>query len=444
MAAVQEGPAARRRWVRAALATGVAVAALAGTAAVAYRVLAPAEVSTPARAPYPSPTGAPRGVVGTLAAAPLVVEGRIRVYATTRQVRADGPATAHTQRSPFWSYRRWPSQLAGVVTAGDTVITRWTDGELVALHARTGRVAWRAVGPTPEADRYTGRRTGAGTVYEPAGLFTAALPGGRRVVLVVEDGDRAGYDVAVGRPLWRTTFAGRLPNCRAGGFTTASGRFAVVDACAVPQAVEFYDAGTGALAARWRPPGAGVDLGLSPLGCRPALSECPGVQVTSGARATGWLLRGSDPARAPGLDAQPAWLVDSAEPVAVSGGLDRAVTATRADTGRPLWTWPAGSDTGAAGVRIVAVQPGHVHLLTPDRWLVTLDAGTGVAVSRFALRYAPENAPGALGTAGVDWEPGSAYADAGLLFLERLTVGDPSAPDDDRYFGPQPVLLSAP
>jgi hypothetical protein len=56
-----------------------ALAALLAAAAIVYRVLAPAEVLSPARKPYPAaPASAPR-VIGTLIPAPLIVDGRLRV-----------------------------------------------------------------------------------------------------------------------------------------------------------------------------------------------------------------------------------------------------------------------------------------------------------------------------------------------------------------------------
>ena len=256
----------------------VAVVLAAAGAAVVYRVLAPVEVVTVTGAAYPAPVQAQPGVIGSLAAAPLIVDGRIRVYATTRQLRADGPLDAPTQRSPYWSFRRWPEQLVGAVAVGPTVIGQWSDGHLIAIDAPSGRVAWRASGPQPETIRYTGRRTGAQIVYDPQGLFTATVPGGA-VVLVGGVSGLSGFDAASGRQLWRTAFEGRLPNCRAGGFTTTNGRFVALDGCEVPEALEFYDVTTGRRVTRWRPPDAGMSLGAFPVSCESGRSGCAAVRV---------------------------------------------------------------------------------------------------------------------------------------------------------------------
>jgi len=84
-------PTGRRLFVLAAAVVVLVVV----TAATVYRVLAPAEVSTPAAGTYPTaPAWDPApGVIARLPAAPLVVDGRIRVYAAQRQVYADLPVT---------------------------------------------------------------------------------------------------------------------------------------------------------------------------------------------------------------------------------------------------------------------------------------------------------------------------------------------------------------
>ncbi|HEX2772059.1 MAG TPA: PQQ-binding-like beta-propeller repeat protein, partial [Micromonosporaceae bacterium] len=185
--------------------------------AIVYRVFQPAEVVTTARGAYPTPDIAPTGVIGTLSAAPLIVDGRLRVYATTRQVRAEEPVHADTRSTPYWSYRRWPAQLSGLLAVDRTVVSRWSDGQLVALDAATGRVTWRADGPRPEAG-YEGRVTGASTVYAPAGLLRAAASGGRTVLIVSGPADVRGLDLRTGRELWRATVDG---SCRSAAFTTA-------------------------------------------------------------------------------------------------------------------------------------------------------------------------------------------------------------------------------
>ena len=102
------------------VAAGVAVALAVG-AVVAYRVFAPQEMLT-------RPSGAyPEAVVITderpfseLRAAPLVVEGRLRVYAEKWRVWSDGPVGGRYEATPYWAYRRWPAQVVGVVSATAT------------------------------------------------------------------------------------------------------------------------------------------------------------------------------------------------------------------------------------------------------------------------------------------------------------------------------------
>jgi outer membrane protein assembly factor BamB len=153
-----------RLWVRSSLAVVLAAAAV----LIGWRVLAPAEVLAPVAGPLPSPSTRTPGVTGKTAMAPLIVDGMIRVFASKRQVRADAPVDGKTTYTARWSFRRWPQQVSGVVATGQTVITRWSDGELVAIDALTGKIAWRTSGPPTPG--YDGHRTGAATVWAPVGL----------------------------------------------------------------------------------------------------------------------------------------------------------------------------------------------------------------------------------------------------------------------------------
>ncbi|HEU4425794.1 MAG TPA: PQQ-binding-like beta-propeller repeat protein [Pilimelia sp.] len=449
------------------MAAAVGVALLAASVVTVYRVLAPAEVVSATGAAYPAPPRATPRVIGSLAAAPLIVDNRVRVYANTRQVRADGPVNAHTQRSPNWSYRRWPQQLVGVVAAGATVVSRWSDGHLIAIDAQTGRVAWRAIGPAPEINRYAGRRTGAEVVYAPRGLFTASGGAGRTAVLASGAGELYGFDAATGRELWRTALGGH-PDCRDGGFTTTGGRFVTLDACGAEPALEFYDAATGRREARWRPAGAGASLGTLPVSCAVGRSECAAMRVQGasavqagqagqgarawqGARAAqGWLFDGSRPVRAPALDSPTAWLADGivVDCRAAEGprGPHRAAATLAgypARGGAPLWRRPPGAGAGASAgagatggrAEIVAVQPGAVHLLTEHRWLITVDPASGAELSRFDLRYRREPAE-------LEWRPGHVYARNRFVLIERVSPDAPPEADDDEYYPiDQAVLL---
>ncbi|MFC3503145.1 PQQ-binding-like beta-propeller repeat protein [Micromonospora krabiensis] len=413
-------PKGRRRIV-------LVVAALLVTAAVAatvYRVLAPAEVSTVAQAAYPAAPQPPVGVVGRLPAAPLIVDGRLRVYAAHRQVYADRPVDFRHRTTPYWSYRRWPAELVGVVVSGTTVVSRWSDGRLVALDARTGAVAWRADGPRP-AEQPSARRTGAAIVWSPPGLYLTRVADGRGVVVATGSGEARAVALGDGRELWRTDLVGA---CRTDVGTTATGQLVGVDACAGPATVEFRDAATGAVTGRWRPPGAGDELAVTPVGCRTGRSECPALRTAGpgDAAGRGWLLGSGDPLAAPALDGRDVELVgDQAVTVA-----DGVLVGRSARTGEELWRRP---DLGPG--RVIAVQTGRVHLLTDARALITVDPATGAERSRFSLT---------VGQDGTGYAPGAAYAADGYLVVERLREPvDPDADDQGYFFTSEPLVLAA-
>ncbi|GGM30398.1 MULTISPECIES: outer membrane protein assembly factor BamB family protein [Micromonospora] len=394
-------------------------------AATAYRVLAPAEVSTPAQAAYPDVANSDVGVIGRLPVAPLIVDGRLRVYAADRQVYADQPVTGKNRRTPYWSYRRWPARLDGVLAKGTTVLSRWSDGKLVALDARTGQVSWRADGPEPAAEhagpeRAPGqdrrvRRTGAATVWDPRGLHVTRGTDGRPVLVVTGDRQQRGFDLADGRELWR---ADATAECRTDLGTTLAGQVATVDACGDEPAVELRDAVTGAVATRWRPPGTTDALVATLTGCQSPRSECRGLRTTSEGDGTGrgWLLGAGEPVAAPALDRPDTELVGEHVVGVIPGG----VTGRSPRTGEELWRR---ADLGS--VRILAAQPGRVHLLTETSELVTLDPSTGAQRSRFVLT---------VGRDGLGWEPGYAYAVDGYLAVERLKPPVAPEAEDQRYF----------
>jgi outer membrane protein assembly factor BamB len=407
-------------WPRLAAVCAAVASAVALGGVIAYRVLAPAETVTVATTSYPAAPAAAPGVIGSLPAAPLIVDGRLRLYATTRQVRADGPVDARTQRTPYWSYRRWPEELIGVVAVGTTVVSRWSDGELVALDARTGRVVWRSKGKPAGKAGYDGGSTGAETVYVPQGLYTAGP-----MVIVRDAGFLRALDVSTGQEAWRTAIA----DCRTGGFTTAAGQFVTTDTCANPPAVEFYDLGTGQRAARWEPPGAGRSLKVAPLGCAPANSACTALRTTGDGGSKGWLApeaAAGQPVAAPALDPPDSAVVDEVG-VVVQGG-EAVARAVR--TGAELWRW-----RGSGTAEVLAVQPGAVHLLTSAREIVTLDPATGAEKSRFVLAYGRER---------IDWVPGQVRAGDGFVAVERLMKPVPDETDDaeEAYFSTLPVILA--
>ncbi|GAA1880355.1 outer membrane protein assembly factor BamB family protein [Asanoa iriomotensis] len=418
--------AARRRVV--AVLAGLVL--VAGAALVVYRVFAPGEVLAEPTASYPSaPTPRPPAVLGTLPAAPLVVDGRLRVVADKRQVRADGPVDSRYLNTPYWSFRRWPAELVGVVAAGGTVVTRWSDGELVGLDARTGRDVWRVKGEKPAITAYAGRRTGASTVYAPPGLFLS----GDTVVVAGPTATQA-YAVADGTAGWRQAAQPCPGEPDPTGFSTSDGRVAVLRPC--DAAVRLFDAGTGSPAGTIDvPTNPAAEPTLDPLDCAAPRTECAGVRVDALTEATAWLFgnRDTKPAGAAAdaaastaarLAAPGAFLVDGLA-VAIDG---TAVVAAGAGDDGQRWR----HDLGGPDARILAAAAGRVYVLTADRDLLTIDAATGAEVSRFRYTYFAE---------ATDWVPGYSYASGRYLLTERLA--DVAAEDDaDYYFDPQPVILA--
>ncbi|MFR9776666.1 PQQ-binding-like beta-propeller repeat protein [Micromonospora sp. MS34] len=413
-------PSGRRRIV-VALAAMLAVGA---ATAVVYRVLAPAEVSTVARGSYPAAPNPGPGVIGRLPVASLVVDGRLRVYAGARQVYADQPVDRRYRVTPYWAYRRWPARLDGVLADGTTVVTRWSDGKLVALDARTGRVAWRTDGPAA-AERPEPRRTYAATVWDPAGLYVARPAAGRGVLVAAGAGQLDGYDLTDGRRLWRVD---QERGCVGAAGTTATGEVLGLVACAGPETVEFRDAATGAVRTRWRPPSAPDELVVTPVGCREGRSGCRGLRISGrgDGNGRGWLVGAGAPVAAPALDGTDT-VLDGERAVGTSAGV---VTGRSARGGEELWRR---ADLGP--VRIIAAEPGRVHLLTERNDLVTLDPATGAERSRFPLE---------IGQDGLGWQPGRAYATGGYLAVERARERATADDDDQAYFlTSEPVLLAA-
>jgi hypothetical protein len=343
-----------------------AVAVLAAAALIGWRVLAPAEVLTPATGAYPVAATVPPGVTGKLALAPLIVDGRIRVYAGARLVKADGPVESESINTARWAFRRWPEQLSGVVAVATTVVTRWSDGELVALDARTGEVAWRT--PGPPAEHF---ETSAAAAWAPQGLHTAgnsvlATDGRRLVAYAIEDGSQR--------------WSADLPAACDHGFTTAGGSY-VCDSGPVPSA------------AGW-PTGP-----FTPVGCDVARSGCAGLRDGSG---RGWLTGGARPVRAPALDAPDA----TAAGDLIFGTAGAAVVTTRA--GAEVWRW-------AGTAQVLGVRGSRVVLLTEDRRLVVLDAASGVERAVFPLYIDERVEP---------WTSELWQLTDGYVAVERLKSGD--------------------
>jgi outer membrane protein assembly factor BamB len=383
---------------RAPIRTLLALVLLVVAGLIGWRVLSPAEVLDPATDPYPAAPARGPGVTGKTAAAPLIVDGRIRVFAAKRQVKADAPVNARTAYTPRWSLRRWPQQLNGVVAIGATVISRWSDGELVAIDGRTGRIAWRSDGP--DAGGYTGGKTGATTVWAPPGLLTSG-----NTVLVRGGGRVLAVDALSGRARWQA-------DCGGVSFVTVGGQL-VCGAAA-------YEVATGQAAEAW-PTGP-----FTEVGCAVAHSACAGLRDADG---RGWITGARTPQRAGALDT-PGNTVRIVQRTTATGRVASAlafstgavVVARSPLTGGELWNW-----SGPRGATVLGAGPDSVFLLTGDRQLVTVDASTGEVRTQFPL---------AVGTENTDWKPGLWQVVDGYVAVERLKKdGDP--------FTVETVLLAA-
>ncbi|MEU4618505.1 PQQ-binding-like beta-propeller repeat protein [Actinoplanes sp. NPDC023801] len=426
---------------------------------IGWRVLAPAELSASARTPNPpTPSAVLLGVTSRLNIAPLIVDGRVRVYAAKHQVKADGPVTARTVYTARWSFRRWPQQLSAVVASGTTVVTRWSDGKLVAIDARTGKVTWRADGPA--APGYAGHRTGAAAVWNPPGL---RLAGG--TLVVTEGQSLSGYAVSNGRPIWAAT----VPAGCSGGLTTSGGAYLC--------ATGVYEATSGVPLTGW-PAGP-----YTPVGC--VTSGCDAVRDGAG---QAWLVTGAEPRRVPALDDPAATLAagvvltsttsHSASPVAPSPAAlptpaSSGVSATPAPGSSSataalpaLWSSSATAalptskappvDAGTSGsgnpqssysaeiaarsvdgatlwitsgpVRVLGADLRTVLLLTPDNMLKGVDAQTGALKYSFPMTFPPDKAD------STDWKPGLYHVTDGFLSMERLNRDAPDDPESPVYY----------
>jgi len=311
----------------------VALVLTAAAVLVGWRVLGPAEVRAPARTPYPAAAAHSPQVTGRTNGAPLIVDDRLRVYAAKRQVRADGPVDAKSVNTARWSLRRWPAQVSGVVASGATVVSRWSDGLLIATDGRTGDELWRAATGLP-APGYDGHRTGAATVWAPPGLHVAAGS-----VLVTGGGRLSAYEVASGLRRWTVN----VPAGCADGFTTRGGQYFC--------ATGGYSAVDGAQLAPY-PVGP-----FTPLTCGVALSGCAGMRAADG---QGYLTGGPAPER--------------------SAALNKTVNAVVAVP---------------AGAQLLGVSAERLVVLTADRHLRLLNSAGGVlsdfplAVGRERLTWKP-------------------------------------------------------
>ncbi|GLY97010.1 PQQ-binding-like beta-propeller repeat protein [Actinoplanes sp. NBRC 103695] len=216
------------------------------TGLIGWRVLRPAELHSTGAAP-PSAPSAPPGVTGRMSVVPLLVGGRLRVFVSPRQVRADGPVAAKTARTPFWSLRRWPASVTGVVATGTTVVSRWSDGQVIALDGLTGKIRWRL--SVPSSGGFTDART---VLWAPPDLYSA---GG--VALIRAGGQVRALSPSTGATVWSRPCSGAA--------------FATADALACGDML--LSAATGEPVAGATGPFTGVVCGVGCLGARDASGQ---------------------------------------------------------------------------------------------------------------------------------------------------------------------------
>lgn len=398
--------------VRVAAVVVAVLAVLTGTAVIGYRVFAPHEILTRPTGPYP-----PENVVITadrpfseLRAAPLVVDGRLRVYAEKWRVWSDAPVGERYESTPYWAFRRWPAQVVGVVAAesdaGAVVVSQWSDGQLIAVDARTGAIAWRVTAPIAERT-YPGRRTGASVVYQPRSLVTARAANGAVVILTAPGLVRA-YDPATGETRWER----RLPGgCEPQVWTGAT--LVAVPDCA-GAAVVLVSAVDGRERARWAPE---PSVQPRPALCELGRSECPLITVGPDT----WLLGPKAKLTA----------VPPVEPNARLAGSRVVYPTATGVAARPVtekapdWTWVGDGD-------LVAADAVGVYLLTSDRTVLGLNPDSGHLSVLGCASSRPNE----------EWRVGHAYPTGGnYLALERITTEPADADDQQYYFGPRPVAL---
>jgi outer membrane protein assembly factor BamB len=425
------------------------LAALTASAVIGVRVFAPAETVVPATAPYPDRPAITATRYGELAAAPLIVDGRLRIFAEARRVWADTPITERSESTPYWSYRRWPAKVAGVVEVDSVapgiavVIVKYTDGMVVALDPHTGRPVWRDQARASERDRFEGRRTGAATVYQPAGLFTARSSSDGSPIVVVAGADQVlGYDPWTGRRVWEQVFT-EHPGCHDTDWTGET-TYVAKDSCAAPAVLQVFDAGTGRPVGKWQPPGASAGPAeeanwyAEPTSCVRGFSGCGLIraaalpEVTSDVKLTAGLA--GVPARIWRLNhdgtISPERYARTDHPFVLGETLVEEEFTGQIHTisrlsGQVVWrtTEP---------LRLVAVNHTGVYAITRDYRLIVLHPVTGVELSRTDLRRNP----------GDEWKVGFVHVAGRFVAVERVTGAGSLQTDEQYYYGVSPVVTA--
>ncbi|MER7003144.1 PQQ-binding-like beta-propeller repeat protein [Dactylosporangium sp. NPDC000555] len=434
------------RFVLTGLLVLVVVAAMGITA---YRTLKPAETVSRADKPVPSPEPIESIQYAELASAPLIVEGRLRVYTEQRRVFADTPVTAQRLMTPHWSYRRWPAEVVSIVEVEkpasgvgmSVVVTKWSDGEIVALDAQKGDIVWQTKIEPADGESFKGRRTGAKTMWAPEDLFVSASAVDKQPVVIATGKDVAvGIDPVKGEVRWTRSFATE-PGCRTNDWTGGDAYF-VKNACAKPATLEIYDAASGMQLTTWRPPGASTGENVTnwfiePTSCELGRSGCAMFK----AAPTGDVVTYTDAASGVGTTTPAYWSfgADHAvkpEPVAdkdnivvvgdvvaqqMTGGY---IWAFSRSTGKRLWM------SEVAG-RLIGGDQRNIYLINNEYQLLVLNLETGAVTSSTELRIRPTDR----------FVFSMLYLHAGYLVIERLQSTKESEIDDRYYFNQDTVVL---
>jgi len=300
------------------------------------------------------------------------------------------------------------------------VVSLWSDGDLVAIDAPTGDIAWRAETPGT-SDGYAGGRSGAGVLYHVEELLTAVTPDGHRVVVRTIIGQAWGFDADNGNRLWHKE--GPMPDCGPPGFTTTSGHYVLIDLCANRGVAELYDVTSGALVRTWTP--GGPDPRLYWSGCRMRRSECRVLISLVGEELRGWTFDADAVETAIDLVGPGLPLITGN--VAVTQ-MDTEFVGRDLCTGRELWRWTA----PPGGATFIRGQPNWFHAVTMDLDLITIDPETGRTRSTVSLLVDGDD---------VSRSIEALYASDGFVVLERADA-DPAVDDNHHFFGERPVLLA--
>ncbi len=226
--------------------------------------------------------------------------------------------------------------------SGPVVVTQWSDGEVIAIDARRGVIAWRDTAAIAPSREYGGRRTGAAVVYQPRSLLTAQAAD-RTVILVTGPKEMAAFDAGTGQALWRRN----LPaECEPASWTGAG--MVVVPECG-NTTIRFFDVVTGNERGQWTSPDPAI--APSPALCELHRTECRLVVV----KFQTWLLGDATLTKVPSLERN-AQL--AGERVVYQTGI--GVAARRLTDETPLWSWQGRG-------QLIAADSAGVYLLTEER-----------------------------------------------------------------------------